>query len=191
MTNSLQHHMVIAAILKKEITMPYSEWRMGVFLPIIPFYDSLDGLISPRTKGLLTKANCYEWKPDDKKIRQCLTKQKWNFSHPRLPYRPDGLAAFVQLGDNETGEISTILWGVGWWGSKKNSLPIRDLFLKIKGDSELDERVTTIGATGTFLRIIIKKYTADHILSRANDIETEISNDITVIVKKMNDYVSK
>ncbi|HOD79338.1 MAG TPA: hypothetical protein PK966_08005 [Syntrophorhabdaceae bacterium] len=191
MKDTFLQHRIIADILKEDTTISYAEWQSRVFRPIKPFYKDLDRLIMAKTTGLV-KANPYKWNSQSKQTaRQCLTKQKWNFSHENLPYRPDGVAAFVQLSDYESGALHVILWGMSWWGKKKDSLPILELFESTKGDGKLVESPSTIGYSGTFLRIFSNTMTIEEVLALKHDIKDEISDDIAGIVNRMNDYLSK
>ncbi|MBA4419361.1 MAG: hypothetical protein C0392_15875 [Syntrophus sp. (in: bacteria)] len=153
------------------------------------FYDSIDTLLilnqNPPVKLEKVKPSY-----SNKKVRQCLTKQRWNFHHPKMRYKRDGVAAFVQLEDNETGEDNIIIWGISWWGSEENSTYIRNLFIQIKGLGKLDDRITKIGATGRFLRVILKKYGATDVLSRKSDIKKEIAEDINGIINRINNYLA-
>jgi hypothetical protein len=190
MIEALSDNRLTAMLLKEDIQLSYVKWRTKVSGPIQPFYDRIDRLIAPRTKGL-TKANPAVRDRNDSRMRDSLTKQRWNFSHPHLLYKPDGVAAFVQLGSAELGEPDSVLWGLNWWGSSKNAGPIRKLFQEVRGSFAYKDRPNKLGATGTALAVIAGSYSAEEVLALSTDINLRITEDIVTLVDRLNKALSR
>ena len=188
MGEDLTDNVIIADIIRLEKTMAFSEWKKQVDIPIQPFFQKLETLV--KGPGSLRSAGISNRKPIDKAVkRQFHTVKRWVYSHPALPFEKNRVQVMVQLGDYTVNKEHTFLWGVNWWGSARNAIPVYEFFDSVKGRGEvLKEIQIGYGANCTTVRVISGRYTSEQLLSLQKDIKIRIIEDLKLLVKEMDDY---
>jgi hypothetical protein len=185
---------LIAGILKLDMAIHFPEWKKKVDKPIKPFFKNLNELLGQATQKLGAHSIHTRTAEYDHSPRTCLTRAKWKFLAKRLPFKDKDFSFQVQLGDPALENPHSITWGLSWWGSAQEAETANTYLKKIKNSIDYIKLSSAgPGAPGTTIQLVLKRYTADEILSLdpGYDLKGEIIHDLSLLADELERIISQ
>lgn len=184
-TAQFPNNITIAQILKEDLDLSYDEWRNRIFIPVKPIIDLIISLVREQIPDLDNPRIYKRMKKDAVKGRSRNASIRWRYKSISTSSKKD-INIFIQFSDYHEDRKQTLFWGVSWWGSASDSRMIHHFFETISGGENIIHEDTHVGAGGTSIVWLVKKYKADQFNEMNHDIISECVSDIKMIFEHMN-----